>query len=65
MYVVYPLTSSKAGINRFVVGAPVEVTVDLIAGTTAGRKLRRSAVDVMTDLDKRMPRGIRWLRQPQ
>ena len=117
VYVVYPLTSSKAGINRFVVGAPVEVTVDLIAGTTARRKLRRSAVlgdieigrdsaivrhnletaeqtllelllerrtvdqslvlldgyrewfnhhlDVMTDLDKRMPRGIRWLRQPQ
>ncbi len=22
-------------------------------------------LDVMTDLDKRMPRGIRWLREPQ
>ncbi|MBK9757580.1 MAG: hypothetical protein IPO88_29565 [Nannocystis sp.] len=117
IFVVYPLTSSKTGINRFVVGAPVEVTVDLLDGTTATRKLRRSAVlgeievgrdsstvrqnidtaeqtlidlllerrsvdrslvlldgyrewfnhhlDVMTDLDHRMPKGLRWLRQPQ
>lgn len=117
IFVVYPLTSSKAGINRFVVGAPVEVSVDLVEGTTSERKLKRSAVlgeievgrdsstvraniataeqtlidlllerrgvdrslvlldgyrewfnhhlDVMTDLDKRMPRGIRWLREPQ
>lgn len=117
LFVVYPLTSSKAGINRFVVGAPIEVTVDLIEGTTATRKLKRSTVlgdievgrdsstvrqnietaeqtlielllerravdrslvlldgyrewfnhhlDVMTDLDHRMPKGLRWLRQPQ
>lgn len=117
VYVVYPLTSSKKGIHRFIVGAPVEVTVDLIAGTTTERKLKRGAVlaeievgrdsatvrqnlataeqtlidlllerrtvdrslvlldgyrewfnahlDVMTDLDRRMPKGIRWLRQPQ
>ncbi len=117
LFVVYPLTSSKTGINRFVVGAPVEVTVELIEGTTATRKLRRSSVlgeievgrdsstvrqnietaeqtlidlllerrsvdrslvlldgyrewfnhhlDVMTDLDHRMPKGLRWLRQPQ
>jgi len=117
VFVIYPLTSSKAGINRFVVGAPVEVTVDLIDGTTRERKLKRGAVldeievgrdsstvranletaeqtlidlllerrsverslvlldgyrewfnhhlDVMTDLDKRIPRGIRWLREPQ
>jgi hypothetical protein len=117
VFVIYPLTSSKAGINRFVVGAPVEVTVDLIDGTTRERKLKRGAVldeievgrdsstvranletaeqtlidlllerrsvdrslvlldgyrewfnhhlDVMTDLDKRMSRGIRWLREPQ
>ena len=117
VYLVYPLTPSKKGIHRFIVGAPVEVMVDLIAGTTAGRKLKRGAVldeieigrdsatvrqnlataeqtlidlllerrtvdrslvlldgyrewfnahlDVMTDLDRRMPKGIRWLRQPQ
>lgn len=117
LFVVYPLTSSKAGINRFVVGAPIEVTVDLIEGTTATRKLKRSTVlgdievgrdsstvrqnietaeqtlielllerrsvdrslvlldgyrewfnhhlDVMTDLDHRMPKGLRWLREPQ
>ncbi len=117
VYVIYPLTSSKKGIHHFVVGAPVEVTVDLIAGTTAERKLKRGAVldeievgrdsatvrqnlataeqtlidlllerravdrslvlldgyrewfnahlDVMTDLDRRIPKGIRWLRQPQ
>lgn len=116
VYVVYPLASSKAGINRFVVGAPIEVTVDLIAGTTAQRKLGKSHVlgeievgrdtatvrqnidtaeqtlielllerrsterslvlldgyrewfnhhlDVMTDLKKRMPGGIGWLREP-
>ena len=44
LFVVYPLTSSKAGINRFVVGAPIEVTVDLIEGTTITRKLKRSTV---------------------
>jgi hypothetical protein len=117
VFVAYPLTSSKAGINRFTVGAPVEVTIDLVEGTATTRKLRRSAVlgeievgrdsstvrqnidtaeqtlielllerrsvdrslvlldgyrewfnhhlDVMTDLDHRMPKGIRWLRQPQ
>jgi hypothetical protein len=44
VFVVYPLVSSKAGINRFVVGAPIEVTVDLVEGTTAHRKLKKSSV---------------------
>ena len=116
VFVVYPLEASKKGISAFKVGVPVEVKVDLIAGTTAKRTLKRGELmhdiklerdsatvrqnlttaeqtlidlllerrpversfvlldgyreyfnhhlEMMTDLDKRMPDGIRWLRQP-
>ncbi|MEZ4448816.1 MAG: hypothetical protein R3B09_04985 [Nannocystaceae bacterium] len=117
VFVVYPLTPAKTGVNSFTVGAPVEVTVNLIDGTAAHAALKKSAVvkevervrdpaslrdalesaeqaliDVllerrtlgrsmvlldgyrewfnahramMTDLDKRMPEGIRWLKEPK
>lgn len=116
VFVVFPLEASKAGINTFVVGAPFSVTVDLVAGTTTHKKLKRSVIldkvklgrdaatvrtnletaeqtlievllekrtvdrslmlldgyrewfnhhlDIMTDLDKRLPTAVRWLRQP-
>jgi len=116
VFVVYPLEASKKGINAFKVGVPFEVKVDLIAGTTAKRTLKRGALmqnvtverdsatvrqnlesaeqtlidlllerrpversfvlldgyrewfnhhlEMMTDLDKRMPDGVRWLRKP-
>lgn len=117
VFVVYPLEPSKKGINAFKVGVPFEVKVDLIAGTTTKRTLKRGALmqdikverdsatvrqnlesaeqtlidlllerrpversfvlldgyrewfnhhlEMMTDLDKRMPGGVRWLRNPQ
>lgn len=117
VFVVYPLSASKAGINTFKVGVPVEVKVDLIAGTTEKRTLKRGELmqdvkverdsatvrqnletaqqtlielllerrpversfvlldgyrewfnhhlEMMTDLDKRMPSAVRWLRNPQ
>lgn len=116
VFVVYPLEASKAGINTFVAGVPIRVTVDLIEGTTKHEKIKRSAIldrvklgrdaatirehlelaeqtlievllerrpverslllldgyrewfnhhlDVMTDLDKRLPSAVRWLRKP-
>jgi len=116
VFVVYPLEASKKGINAFKVGVPFEVKVDLVAGTTAKRTLKRGALmhnvtverdsatvrqnlesaeqtlidlllerrpversfvlldgyrewfnhhlEMMTDLDKRMPDGVRWLRKP-
>ncbi len=116
VFVVFPLEASKTGINTFVAGAPLSVTVDLVEGTTAHKKLKRSVIletvklgrdaasvrenlaiaeqtlievllekrpverslmlldgyrewfnhhlDVMTDLDKRLPTAVRWLRQP-
>lgn len=116
VFVVFPLEASKTGINTFVVGAPLSVTVDLVEGTTAHKKLKRSVIletmklgrdaasvrenlaiaeqtlievllekrpverslmlldgyrewfnhhlDIMTDLDKRLPTAVRWLRQP-
>jgi hypothetical protein len=116
VFVVYPLAASKKGINAFKVGVPLEVKVDLIAGTTTKRTLKRGALmqdvkverdsatvrqnletaeqtlielllerrpversfvlldgyrewfnhhlEMMTDLDKRMPDGVRWLRKP-
>ncbi len=117
VFVYYPLTAVKTGIGAFRVGAPIEVTVDLVAGTTAHKKLKSSQVlttvtisrdsatvrqnldlaektlvevllqrraverslvlldgyrewfnahlDVMTDLLKRMPDGVGWLRKPR
>jgi hypothetical protein len=116
VFVVFPLEASKSGINTFIVGVPFSVTVDLIEGTTAHKKLTRSAIlekltlgrdaasvrhnlelaeqtlievllekrpverslmlldgyrewfnhhlEIMTDLDKRLPTAVRWLRQP-
>lgn len=116
VFVVYPLEASKGGINTFVAGVPIRVTVDLIEGTTKHEKIKRSAIldrvklgrdaatvranleraeqtlievllerrpverslllldgyrewfnhhlDVMTDLDKRLPSAVRWLRKP-
>ena len=117
VFVVYPLTASKSGINAFKVGVPFEVKVDLIDGGVRRRPLKRGALmqqitverdsatvrqnlesaeqtlidlllerrtversfvlldgyrewfnhhlEMMTDLDKRMPGGVRWLRKPQ
>lgn len=117
LFVVYPLSPSKSGVNSFTVGAPVEVTVNLVDGTAAHAPMKKSAVvkevdrvrdpaslranleaaeqaliDVilerrplntaivpldgyrewfnahramMTDLDKRLPEGIRWLKEPR
>jgi len=117
VFVVYPLTASKTGINAFKVGVPFEVKVDLIDGGVRRRPLKRGALmqqitverdsatvrqnlesaeqtlidlllerrtversfvlldgyrewfnhhlEMMTDLDKRMPGGVRWLRKPQ
>ena len=117
VFVVYPLAASKSGINTFKVGAPIEVKVNLIDGTTRQRPLKRGALmqnikverdsatvrqnlesaeqtlidlllerrtversfvlldgyrewfnhhlEMMTDLDKRMPGGVRWLRKPE
>ncbi len=117
VFVVYPLSASKGGINTFKVGVPVEVKVDLIEGTSERRTLKRGELmhdvkverdsatvrqnletaqqtlielllerrpversfvlldgyrewfnhhlEMMTDLDKRMPSAVRWLRNPQ
>lgn len=117
IFVYFPLTAEKTGIGAFSVGAPLEVTVDLVAGTTQHKKLKASHVlktvklsrdsatvrynrelaektlfelllqrrpverslvlldgyrewfnahlDVMTDLLKRMPDGVQWLRKPR
>lgn len=116
VYVYFPLTASKKGMNTFTVGIPIEVTVDLVGGTTQHKKLKASHVmtsvtvgrdsatvrhnielaertlheillqrrpverslalldgyrewfnahlDVMTDLLRRMPDGVKWLRTP-
>ena len=116
VFIVYPLEPSKAGINTFKVGAPLEVTIDLIEGAAKQRALKRGELmrevkfdrdgatvrqnletaeqtlidvllqrrpverslvlldgyrewfnhhlEMMTDLDKRMPTALRWLRKP-
>ena len=117
VFVLYPLEASKAGINTFKVGVPLELKVDLVTGTTERRTLKhgelmkqvkverdsattrqnletaqqtlielllerrpmeRSFVlldgyrewfnhhlEMMTDLDKRLPTAVRWLRNPR